>query len=320
MNEQLNKYFTGELSPEEKGKVIDQINADEETKKEYARIQIAVALSSMAHQADDEAWSRRKMKELQDRIRMRKLRSLSLFALRYVAVAVIAIIGTWSAFTLYNSVDDMSGTLIDVPNGQRVHITLADGTEAWLSPRSQVRVPSQFNKGSRMIELDGEGYFSVTKDAKHPFIVQTAKYDVKVLGTKFNVFAYSESPQFETSLVEGSVRVYERKDEDNHVVLSPNEKVYLENNKLIKTDHVFNDEENLKSGVFSFTGVPFSEILGYLSLWYDVKFEWENVDSLDHKVSGKFRQTDKVKDILEALQVVHPFNYKQKDENLIIIY
>lgn len=78
MDEQLNKYFADELSPEEKAQVFDQINVDEGRKKEYARIQIAVALSSMTHQKGDETWSATKMDELQERIRMKKFRTLSL--------------------------------------------------------------------------------------------------------------------------------------------------------------------------------------------------------------------------------------------------
>ena len=205
MDEQINKYFTAELSLKEKDQLLDQINAGEEEKKEYARMQISVALSSMARQKGDEVWSSRKMEELQTRIRRKRFRSFSIYALRYAAVAAIAIIGTWFAFMQYSGLEDTASTLIDVPKGQRVYITLADGTEAWLSPRTKVRVPNQFNKKNRVVELDGEGYFSVAKDARHPFIVQTKKYDVKVLGTRFNVFAYSESPRFETDLVEGSV-------------------------------------------------------------------------------------------------------------------
>lgn len=320
MDEQINKYFTDELSLKEKDLLFDRINASEEEKKEYARMQISVALSSMAHQKGDEVWSTRKMKELQARVRRKRFRSFSLYALRYAAVAVVAVIGTWFTFTQYSGLEDTEGTLIAVPKGQRVYITLADGTEVWLSPRTKVRVPNRFNKKNRVVELDGEGYFSVAKDAEHPFIVQTKKYDVKVLGTKFNVFAYSESPRFETDLVEGSVQVYDRENQKNSVVLSPNEKAYLKNNRLMKTGYVFDNEDYLKNGIFSFTGVPFSEILNYLSLWYNVKFELKDATSLDHKVSGKFRQSDEVKDILKALQGVHRFNYKIENENLIEIH
>lgn len=320
MNEQLNKYFTNELSVKEKNQLFDQINADENEKQEYARMQISVALSSMARQEGDEQWSSDKIRELQTKVSMKKKRSVFMFALRYAAVAVVAVLGTWFVFSQYAGTDDAFYTRIEVPKGQRVYMALADGTEAWLSPRTKIKVPNQFNKNERIVELDGEGYFSVTKDARRPFIVKTQKYDIKVLGTKFNVFAYSESPRFEADLVEGSVQVYNRSDEGDNVILVPNEKAYLENNRLIKTGNVFNNEEYLKNGIFSFTGVSFSEILNYLSLWYNVQFELKKATSLNHKVSGKFRQSDEVKDILKALQGVHRFNFKIKNESLIEIY
>lgn len=319
MDEQLNKYFTDDLSVEEKNRLFDQINDSEEAKKEYARMQISVALSSMLRQEGDEAWSADKMKQLKAQVRMKKIRILSMHALKYAAVIIVAILGTWF-FTSEHTGNDADFTQIEVPAGQRVYVTLADGTEAWLSPRTKVKVPNRFNKDNRVVELDGEGYFSVTKDARRPFIVKTQNYDIKVLGTKFNVFAYSESNRFEADLVEGAVQVYSRSNQEDNLILAPNEKAYLENNRLLKASHVFNNEEYLKNGIFSFTGVPFSEILNYLSLWYNVKFELKNASSLSHKVSGKFRQSDEVKDILKALQGVHRFNYRFMNEKLIEIY
>lgn len=319
MDEQLNKYFTDDLSVEEKNRLFDQINDSEEAKQEYARMQISVALSSMVHQEGDEAWSAGKMKQLKAQVRMKKIRILSMHALKYAAVIIVAILGTWF-FTSEHTGNDADFTQIEVPAGQRVYVTLADGTEAWLSPRTKVKVPNRFNKDNRVVELDGEGYFSVTKDARRPFIVKTQNYDIKVLGTKFNVFAYSESNRFEADLVEGAVQVYSRSNQEDNLILAPNEKAYLENNRLLKASHVFNNEEYLKNGIFSFTGVPFSEILNYLSLWYNVKFELKNATSLNRKVSGKFRQSDEVKDILKALQGVHRFNYRFMNENLIEIY
>lgn len=319
MDEQLNKYFTDDLSVEEKNRLFDQINDSEEAKQEYARMQISVALSSMLRQEGDEAWSADKMKQLKAQVRMKKIRILSMHALKYAAVIIVAILGTWF-FTSEHTGNDADFTQIEVPAGQRVYVTLADGTEAWLSPRTKVKVPNRFNKDNRVVELDGEGYFSVTKDARRPFIVKTQNYDIKVLGTKFNVFAYSESNRFEADLVEGAVQVYSRSNQEDNLILAPNEKAYLENNRLLKASHVFNNEEYLKNGIFSFTGVPFSEILNYLSLWYNVKFELKNASSLSHKVSGKFRQSDEVKDILKALQGVHRFNYRFMNEKLIEIY
>ena len=154
-------------------------------------------------------------------------------------------------------------TKIEVPKGQRIFMTLQDGTEAWLSPRSVIKIPNEFSKDERSVELDGEGFFSVTKDAKRPFIVKTQRYDIKVLGTRFNVFAYSESERFETNLVKGSVQVTNNSKPEENIILKPNEMVSLSNGNLIKTAASFNNEEYLKSGIFYFSN---KEILGNTGL------------------------------------------------------
>lgn len=321
MEDQLYKYLTDEISVTEKSDLFNRIDANEENRKEYARLKILTALSHMATQKGDEEWSSRKIKELYERVNRKKYRSLIFNTLRYASVILLAVVGTWLITKYGSELREPFHTQVDVPAGQRVHMTLADGTNVWLSPRTKINIPNEFNKDSRMIELDGEGYFSVSKDSKRPFIVKTQKYDIKVLGTKFNVFAYSESPRFETDLVEGSVQVYSRENQDDNIILKPNEKVYLENNCLVKRTHIFDNEEYLKNGIFKFTGVPFSEILNYLSLWYNVKFELNQATDLERKVSGKFRQSDEVKYILKALQGVHKFKFKMhEDDNLIEIY
>lgn len=321
MEEQLYKYLTDETSVTEKDELFDRINANEESRQEYARLQILTALSSMTPQEGDEEWSSRKINELYERVNRKKYRSLIFNMLRYASIILFSVVGTWLLTEYGSDSGQPSHTKINVPAGQRVHMTLADGTDAWLSPRTRVSIPNEFNKDNRIVELDGEGYFSVSKDPERPFIVKTQKYDIKVLGTKFNVFAYSESPRFETDLVEGSVHVYNKDNQNDGMILKPNEKVYLENNYLVKIPHVFNNEEYLKNGIFRFTGVPFSEILNYLSLWYNVKFELSRATNLDRKVSGKFRQSDEIEYILKALQGVHKFKFKMhENDNRIEIY
>ena len=88
---------------------------------------------------------------------------------------------------------------ITVPAGQRINITLADGTNVWLNARTTIQYPITFNEKERLVKLDGEAYFDVTKDKSKPFIVQTNNYNVEVLGTKFDVDSYSETEIFETT-------------------------------------------------------------------------------------------------------------------------
>ena len=294
---------------------------DDLTKKELARLKNAYALSGLLPKEGDEEHTRRGLKELNERIVQRSRRRFRLNVLKYAALISLLMAGTWFAAYIYVSgSSEIQFTEINVPKGQRVNIVLADGTSVWLSPRSKIKVPNEFKQNNRIVELDGEGFFEVTKNAEQPFIVKTKQYNVKVLGTRFNVFAYSEKSRFETCLVEGSVLVYDKDNESDGLYLKPNEKVSLENNRLVKSVSDFNNERYLESGVFSFQSKPFIEILEYLSLWYGIRFDVNRSVAIYRKISGKFRQSDEVDNILKALQGAHSFSFKRLDNDRIQIF
>ena len=96
---------------------------------------------------------------------------------------------------------------VSVPAGQRTHLTLPDGTTVWLNARTTLSYPTSFNSNERTVFLQGEAYFEVSKNRHKPFIVQTQQYNIEVLGTKFDVEAYPDSKNFETTLMQGSVKV-----------------------------------------------------------------------------------------------------------------
>lgn len=321
MNEQLDKYFLGELSDAEKVLLFDRIESDPDSKAEFIRMQNTVTVSKLAGQREDAEWSGKKMKELETRINRKQARRLYLNLAKYAAVIAILLVNVWLLTDKFIPEKKVPlYTQIKVPTGQRIYMTLQDGTEAWLSPRSIIKIPSEFSKDERSVELDGEGFFSVTKDAKRPFIVKTQGYNIKVLGTKFNVFAYTKSKRFETNLVEGSVQVINNKQPEEHMILKPNEMVSLKDGVLVKSIAAFNNEEYLKSGIFYFSNKKFSEVLDYLTLWYKVKFEVKDSAQIDKYVSGKFRQSDDIERILKALQGVHHFRYKIENNEEIKIY
>lgn len=321
MKEQLDKYFLGELSDTEKAILFDQIESSPENKTEFIRMQNTVTISKLAEQSKDNEWAAQKIKELETSINRKQKRRFYLNAAKYAAVIAILLANIWLLTDKFIPEDKLPlYTQIEVPKGQRIYMTLQDGTEAWLSPRSVIKIPSEFSKDERSVELDGEGFFSVTKDAKRPFIVKTQQYNIKVLGTKFNVFAYSKSKRFETNLVEGRVQVFNNHDPEENIILQPNEMVALTNGNLIKSMASFNNEDYLESGIFYFSNKKFSEILDYLTLWYNVKFSIKDSAKIDQYVSGKFRQSDDIERILKALQGVHHFKYKIINNEEIEIY
>lgn len=124
------------------------------------------------------------------------------------AAAVIALFLLYNipVFTTKSIQPEIALNTIKVPAGQRVEVTLSDGTHIWLNARSEFSYPASFNGNTREVRLKGEAFFDVAKDRNKKFIVNTGRCEVEVLGTQFNVEAYNEN-EFSTALIQGSVKV-----------------------------------------------------------------------------------------------------------------
>ncbi|HEU4633185.1 MAG TPA: FecR family protein, partial [Flavisolibacter sp.] len=112
---------------------------------------------------------------------------------------------------------------ISTPRGGQYQVILPDGTNVWLNAASSLRFPTAFSGTERKVELDGEGYFEVAKNAKMPFIVQLAEASIQVLGTHFNVMAYNDEADIKTTLLEGSVKINAEAGTDQEKLLKPGE-------------------------------------------------------------------------------------------------
>ena len=118
-----------------------------------------------------------------------------------IAAIVILTIITTTYFLQQSFRDEVMNT-VTVPQGQRVHLTLSDGTKVWLNAKTKMEYPQSFKvSDQRIVKVDGEAYFEVSKNKEKPFIVKTTKGDVEVLGTKFYISAYATTDVFETSLM-----------------------------------------------------------------------------------------------------------------------
>ncbi|HXO76568.1 MAG TPA: FecR domain-containing protein [Puia sp.] len=96
---------------------------------------------------------------------------------------------------------------LSTPAGGQYQVTLADGTKVWLNALSKLRFPNEFSGSDRTVDLTGEAYFEIAKDKSRPFMVRVNGVQVQVLGTSFNVNAYSDESEIKTTLLEGAVRL-----------------------------------------------------------------------------------------------------------------
>jgi transmembrane sensor len=328
MQDLIVKYFNGQLSPEEKEALFTRLQADEAWQKEFSTMQNLRGLTSWLPVATDEADAVGKLLSFKQARRHEQQRT-SFFRrqwMGYAAAILISVVSTWSAF-YFTMKDSPGGKQIEqiayeefsTPAGQRALVKLHDGTTVWLNARTTLRYPNRFSPAERKVELDGEAFFDVAKNESAPFIVSTEKLSVKVTGTQFNVFAYRGQKDFTTSLTEGSVLVYTPGDESKGMVLTPNEYVALEDNRLVKKTFSNTDFLLWKEGIYAFDDVPFREIVKKLELYYDITIIVQNTTIGNYRINAKFRQRDGIESVLKTLNNMQDFTYEKDDEKNIII-
>lgn len=170
------------------------------------------------------------------------------------------------AVTAYNT--------MSTPKGRQFQITLPDGTRVWLNAESSIRYPTQFNGREREVNVTGEIYLEVAKDASKPFFVRVNHSTrVAVLGTSFNVNAYTNEPSVNMTLVEGKISVAVN---DNHVMLTPGKQAQVLSGNVnvisVDTDRII----AWKSGLFNLNNLSFAAIMRQIERWYDIEVMYEN--------------------------------------------
>ncbi|MFC3196479.1 FecR family protein [Parapedobacter deserti] len=173
---------------------------------------------------------------------------------------------------------------LSTPRGGQYQVTLPDGTRVWLNSSSTLEYPNKFTGGERVVLLDGEAYFSVTKQ-EWPFKVLSNGQAVEVLGTEFNISAYSDDPETKTTLVEGRVQVSSlggKKGSQETALLKPNQQSVLYKDDISVRTVGVSQYTGWKDGLFVFNNTDIQTALKQLSRWYDVDVEYDGVPPKTH--------------------------------------
>lgn len=191
---------------------------------------------------------------------------------------------------------------VTTPRGLRFSITLPDGTRAWLNAASTIRFPVSFRgAGERMVEVSGEVYFEVAHDRQHPFkVIADGMSEIEVLGTHFNVNAYTDEKFIRTTLLEGSVKVQSKSTVN---ILKPGQQ-----SSLSKTDGdtKINTVDTLQAvawrkNLFNFEQADLETVMRQLSRWYDIDVVYEN-GVKPVRFGGKMKMGAKLSEVLRVLE------------------
>ena len=313
-DELLIAYFKGEVSDEEAQQITEWIEAKIEHQRYYQQL---CRLFEVSYWIED-------IPEQTEVAFPKKTKALPWkhYVISFMKVAAIFVLG----FALHFFLNWQKTThhelqhQIHVPTGQHVEIMLADGSKVWLNTGSTLTFPSKFNGKKRMVELDGEGFFEVKSDKEHPFIVSTSKYQVKAVGTSFNIYDYQDSPQFEAALLNGKVEVTTNAKKSSVVILTPNQRAALCQG-VLKVKPIENANNYLwRKGILYFNE-PLLEVFDKLQEYYDIEFQIRN-SSLTRKspyCTGKFRAKDGLEHIIRVLKETNHFDYQIDYESKKII-
>lgn len=307
----LYRFFAGTASYEEEEVVCNWVDASEKNREELIRERKCFDLL-LLHNTTNRGISRPVTRHL----------SLSYLVRKSLAVAAAISVIIMSAIYIYNNAGKPTPASamnkIVVPPGQRANVTLSDGTNVWLNACSELTYPASFEEKSRSVSLKGEAYFNVTKDTKHPFVVQTKKCDITVLGTEFNVQAEESDCEFSAALIKGAIELTNKTSPDSPIRLAPMQEAKWINGK-IEVGTIDNLDNYLWiDGLICFEDMRFTDLMKRFEKTYDIQIVIRNKDLLNYKCSGKCRVSDGVDYILQVLQRGTRFSFSRNESNDVI--
>lgn len=315
------KSFKGELDSKEQIFLDQWISLSQENKKKfeiYEKLWKRSGELLLSNTIDVEASLLKTKKRIPD---FRFKRRFSFGNLR-VAAALILAMGLGFLFNYLLGANDLidgtSGTVyqeVRASYGTRTKLLLADGTNVWLNSGSTLKFPVNFdNTEERVVELNGEGYFDVTKNESKPFIVNTAGLDVKVYGTSFNVSAYDEYDSMEVALVEGKVSLVQgdKGNRKEYMVLNPNDVVEcnISEKRLSRiSDSKMSKYTAWKDGQMVFYGDPIDKVVSRLEKWYNVDIEISDKALENYRFTATFND-ETLEQVLKLLSLSSPMEYE----------
>lgn len=201
-----------------------------------------------------------------------------------------------------------------VPEGKDYSLTLPDGTQVWLNANSTLTYPTEFSRRNRTVRLVGEAYFDVACDEKRPFTVETGSISTKVLGTEFNIRAYTAADTHVT-LVNGSVSV----SSDSHdKVISPGEDATVEDGRLVVSEVNVDDVTCWRDGIELFDDATLHDILVRIGSWYGMSVMCANEDVLSRRLHYMYDRRSDVSGALKTLGELSNSNIKT-EKNIIFV-
>jgi ferric-dicitrate binding protein FerR (iron transport regulator) len=295
------RLFSGEADFNEKKQIAEWVDLSAENKKLYIDLREIWLSTGVQNNADhynlDEAIQ--KFRDYIGKAENKQTREFRLiqFVIKYAAVFILALALPVSYYIGTRNMPKQSMTTISCAYGDKSNIVLPDSSRVCLNSGSKLSFNSDFKNGGRNVILEGEAFFSVSRDKDHPFRVKTTEIEIKVLGTQFNVKAYPEEKYVSTTLVEGSLQISSQNED---MFIKPEEKMTFNKETRKMTLNKLADispEIDWKKGRLIFRNESLEELGPKLERWFDVDIVFAD-EQVKHR---RFTGTLERESILEVI-------------------
>jgi len=204
---------------------------------------------------------------------------------------------------------------LQTTRGEQTQLRLPDGSTVYLNAASSLKYPASFmHQEERRVTLSGEGYFEIAKDKAHPFIVESSGQEVKVLGTHFNINAYSNNPDSKTTLLEGSVKITTSKQSKN---LTPGTEASNDGKDIVVRQVDTELAVAWKNNLFLFENEELGSIMRQVERWYNVEVIYS--DSIAHeRFGGGVSRFDSVAKLLKSLEATGKVHFKIEGRKIYV--
>jgi Fe2+-dicitrate sensor, membrane component len=282
----LEKYFASETNELENQQVEKWIDSAAENEMIFDQLQRYYKTSGslpIEFIPDTEAALKKVSKETGAKSKILRLSSIWW---KVAAVLLVAVSTWWFVFDHQEKNTPLAMAELKA-DADALSVVLSDGSHIWLNAHSSIKYPKKFGN-TRNIYLDGEAYFEVAHDSKHPFIVHTPKTQTRVLGTKFNVRSYSSEKQIVVTVSEGKVGFGSAA--NSQVILLPNQKGAFDRQTGNVTKMENNDSNFMawKTLEFSFDGETLAEVFKTLAEAYHFSYKFDSPDLKTRIVTANF--------------------------------
>lgn len=247
--------------------------------------------------------------------------NLSFFQLTACVIALASTIGLGYVFFRHADKADQNRVVVHNPSHTAMEVALPDGSKIWLNHNSSIVYPESFKgKKERKVLLTGEAYFEVARNEDCPFYVKSEAFNIRVLGTSFNIKSFTADQKSAVTLVNGMIEVKGNNNE-GHITLSPGQRAEIDHtdNRLKVYDANVLRDVVWHNDLIAFDNATIADIKETLESLYQVEIVLDPKLNIKNKYSGVIKKRDSIGSVLKSLTHTIPFRYETEKGKIFLL-